>query len=439
MGTICEKSGSSWVVNMEKMLEHASPSVEMARWMQQSIYRVPEFIKKLTNEDAYQPQFVSLGPLHHGETHLQPMEEHKRRAVLHMVKRSGKPVQEFIAAISAVAGEIQGTYGELDDKWRGGNTDRFVEMMVTDGSFLLELIRKDEILTKREIDDDYAPNDPIFSERGFFVWLSQIQNDIIAMENQLPLVVLQKLLAVQRGTSPSDEDINGMVLRLLDRPFEEGMDSQLGLHFLDLYHRSYCGVRPRCEASFDDNDYEPCTHCAAELSEAGIKFKKINTDNIHGIDFENGVLSMPQLQFYDDTEIIYLNLMAFEWLHPDAEDNVVSYISFMDDVIESEKDVALLRTHGLFENMVGSDKKVVEIFNILTKLARPQDTGSRLGHLNKKMNAHCKKRRNKWRAIFVNTYLSNPWVFISLMAAIILLVATLLQTVYTIVPFYTRG
>jgi len=55
-----------------------------------------------------------------------------------------------------------------------------------------------------------------------------------------------------------------------------------------------------------------------------------------------------------------------------------------------------------------------------------------------KVNDHCRKRRNKWRAMFMNNYLSNPWVFISLVAAIILLIATIMQTIYTVVPFYTR-
>jgi hypothetical protein len=55
-----EENGScrSWVVDIEKMVEQANPSVEMARWKQRSIYRVPEFMKKITNRDAYEPQFV---------------------------------------------------------------------------------------------------------------------------------------------------------------------------------------------------------------------------------------------------------------------------------------------------------------------------------------------------------------------------------------------
>ncbi|RLM69736.1 hypothetical protein C2845_PM17G10790 [Panicum miliaceum] len=104
---------------MEKLLEDTRPSVEMARWKQRSIYRAPEWIKKMTNRDAYQPQLVSPGPLHQGEPHLLPMEEHKRRAVLHMVKRAGKPLAEFVAAIEEVADELEAAYHDLDDIWRG--------------------------------------------------------------------------------------------------------------------------------------------------------------------------------------------------------------------------------------------------------------------------------------------------------------------------------
>jgi len=226
-----------------------------------------------------------------------------------------------------------------------------------------------------------------------------------------------------------------MVRSLLDVPFFEEDVEKLGLHFLDIYHKQYCGTTPHWEGS---DKYEPRTPSAVELSEAGIQFKKSNTRSIHDVDFENGVLSMPLFTFHNQTEVELLNLMAFEWLHPDAKRDVRSYISFVDKLTESERDVALLSSNGLFVNMIGSDKEVVKMFNTLTKLARMPNKGSRLGHVQWKVNAHCKKRRNKWRAMFMNNYLSNPWVFISLVAAVILLIATIMQTIYTVVPFYTR-
>ena len=44
------------------------------------------------------------------------MEQHKRRAVLHIVNRSGKHLQEFVAVIKEVVEELQGAYDDLDDK-----------------------------------------------------------------------------------------------------------------------------------------------------------------------------------------------------------------------------------------------------------------------------------------------------------------------------------
>lgn len=428
-------SSASWVVEMEKLLEDSRPSVEMACWDQRAIYRVPEFIKMMTKRAAYQPQFVSLGPLHHGEPHLSPMEEHKRRAVLHMVNWAGKPLAEFVAAIEEVADELEATYDDLDDRWRGVNRGSFVQMMVTDGCFLIELLNIDQ--SPEYKNTDYADNDPIFSRSSFINLWSIMKNDMIAMENQIPLVVLQRILFVARNGKPlSAGEINNMVRSLLDVPlFEEGVE-KLGLHFLDIYHKQYCGTTPHWEGS---DKYEPRTPSAVELSEAGIQFEKTNTENIHDVDFVNGVLRMPLLKFHDHTEVELLNLMAFEWLHPDAKHDVGSYISFVDKLTESERDVALLRSKGLFVNMIGSDKGVVEMFNTLTELANTPDEGSKLGYVQWKVNDHCRKRRNKWRAMFMNNYLSNPWVFISLVAAVILLIATIMQTIYTIVPFYTKG
>ena len=54
------------------------------------------------------------------------------------------------------------------------------------------------------------------------------------------------------------------------------------------------------------------------------------------------------------------------------------------------------------------------------------------------MKDHCKKHRNKWSAIFMNNYLSDPEMFISLVGAVLLLIATIMQTICTIVPFYTN-
>ena len=190
-------STCSWVVEMEKTIRdmNIDPAVEMARWKRHSIYRVPERIKNLHNSKSYQPELVSLGPFHHGDPELLPMEEHKRRAVVHLVKRSGKPLRQFVAAVAEVTQQLQDAYKDLGGEWRGPeNSERFVELMVTDGCFLVEAMRMDALRGK--VHEDYAPNDPVFSKYGYLYLWNYIQSDMVVVENQLPLLLLQRLLLV---------------------------------------------------------------------------------------------------------------------------------------------------------------------------------------------------------------------------------------------------
>ncbi|CAL4992860.1 unnamed protein product [Urochloa decumbens] len=390
---------SYWVVEMERMLECSSPSVEQQQWKQHSIYRVPEYIKNMTNRSAYRPWLVSLAPFHHGEPDLLPMEEHKRRAVLHLVKRSGKSLEAFVAAVEEVADELMDAYNELDSKWRE-DTGRFVAMMVTDGCFLLEILRM--LFYFDQKDYDYAPNDP------------------------------------------DAQAIGKLVLFFLDSSSES---TEGGLHPLDILHRSFCGFQQHehidilgePEGSNKERiEWDITMPSAVDLSEAGIHFQRSKTDKAHDINFKNGVLSMPQIVVRDSTEKELLNLMAFERLHGSAGSRAIAFMTFMDNIIDSERDVALLKSKGIITNLLSSDKEAAKLFNTMGKgaLLPPY---SHLYKVRRMVNAHCSKRRNKWRASFVKTYLSNPWVFMSLVAAVILLVATLMQTVYTVVPFYTKS
>ncbi|MFS9531491.1 hypothetical protein Q6247_25270, partial [Klebsiella pneumoniae] len=106
---------------------------------------------------------------------------------------------------------------------------------------------------------------------------------------------------------------------------------------------------------------------AAELSEAGIHFEMSATKRVSDIDFENGVLRMPLVGVYDETEKNYLNMMAFELLHRYAGNDVTDYIIFMDNIINSERDVKLLRSKGLIKSGLGSDMEVARLFNTLSK------------------------------------------------------------------------
>ncbi|VAH67827.1 unnamed protein product [Triticum turgidum subsp. durum] len=47
-----------------------------------------------------------------------------------------------------------------------------------------------------KVHEEYAPNDPVFSKYGYLYLWNYIQSDMVVVENQLPLLLLQRLLIV---------------------------------------------------------------------------------------------------------------------------------------------------------------------------------------------------------------------------------------------------
>lgn len=200
-----EATSDSWVMEMDLMIGDTDRSTEMKKWSKRYIYRVPAWIKNLHPDrhshtsDPYRPQLVSLGPFHHGVSDLVGMEVHKHRAVAHLVKRSGKQLSEFTGAVRAVENQLWDAYEDLGPEWKG---ERFVKLMVTDGCFLLELLGMMIGGIEGNLPEDYPPTDPIFSNHGNLHLWDTLERDMLVMENQLPLLLLHTIVAIQRGEPP---------------------------------------------------------------------------------------------------------------------------------------------------------------------------------------------------------------------------------------------
>jgi hypothetical protein len=195
-GLSMEDATEAWYVEIHGGLDKPLLETEQARWMAHCIYRVPACFRDFRSK-AYTPQVVSLGPFHHGYPNLLPMEEHKRRAVRHVVRRAGVSARVLVAAVDEVAEQLQCSYMDLGGEWKGRGRSRFLQMMVADGCFLLEVMRT---AAGNQV-GDYAPNDPIFSRHGLLYTAPNIRRDMIIIENQLPLLVLQRITTVESGNS----------------------------------------------------------------------------------------------------------------------------------------------------------------------------------------------------------------------------------------------
>ncbi|KAF7082267.1 hypothetical protein CFC21_086141 [Triticum aestivum] len=425
-----------WVVDVEKKLKEADKSAEMSRWERHCIYRVPPCMTNIKSK-AYQPQVVSLGPFHHGDRDLRPMEEHKYRALRQLLQRADRTFDELVHGVEDVAEQLEGAYMDLDSEWRAndGGRERFLAMMIFDGCFLLEVMRCTAADGKQV--GDYAHNDPIFSRHGILYMVPYIRRDMLMLENQLPLLLLQKLVEVESGKPPNDDFINRMVLKFLAQSSGQlppGIG--LGLHPLDVFRRSMLASKCHKIRNLPEMEEDNAIiRSAVELYEAGIQFKPSKTLSLHDIRFQGGTLSMPTVSVDDSTEYMFLNMMAFERLHAGAGNDVTGYVFFMDNIIDSAKDVALLSSKGIIQNAIGSDQAVAKLFNTISRDV-VLEPNSALDAVQRQVNGYFRQPWNIWRANLIHTYFRSPWAFLSLAAAVFLLGMTVMQTVYTVLQFY---
>ncbi|KAL5732325.1 hypothetical protein ACOSQ2_032017 [Xanthoceras sorbifolium] len=422
---------TTWVIQVQEKLEHVvDAETEISQWNQRSIYKIPACVIDL-NKKAYRPQIVSFGPYHHGEAHLQPMEEHKQRALLHFLKRSGKPLESFVDSLQQVVEDLKNSYDLLDLKWQNG-TEEFLQMMLLDGCFMLEIL-----CTSTHSYEDYVHNDPIFGSHGKLYIMPYIKRDMLMLENQLPMLVLEKLVAVETDNT-KDEYVNKLIIKFCS-PGTHVSTMGKCLHVLDVYRKSLIHQeqprkksrhrhRLRCSDGDGDDHIIPT---ATELHEAGIRFSRSHSRSLKDITFKNGVLKLPLVVIDDAAESMFLNLMAFERFHIGAGNEITSYIFFMDNLIDNEKDVTLLQSSGIIQNVMGSDKALAKLFNSLSNDIT-LDPESNLNVVHKQVNKYWKKPWNAWRANLMHTYFRNPWAILSVIAAVFLFALTIVQTVYTV-------
>ncbi|CAN0863946.1 UPF0481 protein At3g47200, partial [Linum grandiflorum] len=457
---------SDWIISITGKLNQAKSDDDSSSWERFSIYRVPHYLRE-EDDKAYAPQLVSLGPYHHGKKRLRPMERHKWRCLNRVLARTGHEIGIYLESVKELEDRARSCYEGSNSNSIGLSSNEFVEMMVLDGCFVIELLRG-ACFGFREL--GYSRNDPVFAMRGS---MHSIQRDMIMLENQIPLFVLDKLMGIQMNDFEQKGLIGKLAIRFFDplMPTDEPLsksdrtrlESSLrrnvsnfdplsdiggGLHCLDVFRRSLLrpGTEPvpriwiRKRSNGDgrvvDKRRQQLIHCAIELKEAGIKFRRRKTDRFWDIKFKNGVLRMPRILIHDGTKSLFLNLIAFEQCHLDCNNDITSYVIFMDNLINSNEDVAYLHYCGIVEHWLGSDAEVADLFNRLCQEVVFDVNGSYLSRLSEEVNQHYNHRWNAWLASLKHKYFGNPWAIVSLFAAVVLLLLTFTQTFYGVYAYY---
>ncbi|XP_026416333.1 UPF0481 protein At3g47200-like [Papaver somniferum] len=396
-----------------------------------SIYRVHEKFRKL-NKFAYTPEMISIGPFHRGAGSLAAMEDHKLRYAHALLSRTTPigvtKLEECVAYMGRIEDEARKCYSEPIEL----TSEEFVEMMVIDGLFMIELFRKSAGEVKIERDD------PIFGN----IWgLSSLVRDLVLLENQLPMVVLNCLFNVPA----LKEELHGVSISILSLKFfdplmprgkeviQTSFSGSEGKHLLDLLGKTFHDL-PQAPKNKPKKSSWKFIPSVTELKRAGVKFAKSSTTgSFLDIKFRDGVMEIPSIIVQDQTDTLLRNLIASEQCCDGHVTYMTSYAFFMDSLINTGEDVGVLRKEGIMTNYLGDDEDVAALFNKLC--CEVTLANFYYSELCDQVNTYYKTRWHVWRATLKRDYFHSPWAIVSFVGALILVFLTLTSTLFAILSF----
>ncbi|KAM6549618.1 hypothetical protein CsatB_021294 [Cannabis sativa] len=379
---------------LENMMSH---TVSMLPKNSPCIFRVPNVLSR-HNPKAYAPNAFSFGPFHHNQPHLKATQEIKLRYLHELISRfpNTNPKTKLSELTTAIRG-IQEEARECYDGSIDMSMDEFVKVMVIDGCFLIEYFRKTEYKNL------VGKNDPIF---GVKCMSSTLYDDMILLENQIPWLVLHCLF--EKTTTPDVElSLITLVTNCFDGIFCRGVDiceevyKCENKHILDLLRNSL--ILPSSMTKQERNlstwhNEWLLIPSATVLVEAGIKFKKAeissSVPSILDIKFKNGVIEIPTLFIQDFTESLFRNLLCFEQCLPYCQELIASYLTFLDYLINTGKDVQIFSEERIIENWTDNEEAAVFLNKICSDIVM---WNFYYFDLVKDVNIYCRRRWPKYR------------------------------------------
>lgn len=166
----------------------------------------------------------------------------------------------------------------------------------------------------------------------------------------------------------------------------------------------------------------------AQLAACGVRFAPA-PEGIAGIAFDaaTATLSLPIITLDGNTEVILRNLVAYEAVAVRGPLVLARYTELMNGIIDTAKDVKILRQSGIVVNRMKSDREAADMWNGMCRAIRLSKV-PRLEGVIREVNAHRSRRAAVRARKLLKRYVFGSWRVLTLLAAVVLLVMTALQT-----------
>ncbi|KAJ9695446.1 hypothetical protein PVL29_010761 [Vitis rotundifolia] len=408
-----------------------------ARERTPSIPKIPTALKNCQNQKLqgwYKPNVISIGPYYYGGDHLQEAQKLKSGHAMKFIEESKQNRDALFLKIIKKTPELKKCYCYHNKTISDSSDEKLATIFLLDGCFLLHFINysseKDGSkllgLTNHE--------------------MTHIKQDLFLLENQLPYKVLKLLLKGAKNSNPMEEKIKDFVAS--HAPFHGGIRVKKVnpkpyhlLHYLQgiILDKPETSSPTQKQNEGDKGhrrgrlEGDSCKNIQ-ELKKVGIHFKPSPTSYLTDISFEphfgiTGCLKLPTFSMNTSTMIIFLNLIAFESSDTTSNLGVISYLCFLDSLIDRWDDVKELQAAGIIRNFVGERADVAQFFNSVCSKLVPNP--SAYDDVKEQIQNHVDRHQNctlrTWYIQSKQKYFSSPWSFIALTAAVIGLLLTGIQ------------
>ena len=472
--------GNGWREEMLTNINHIAtvpdtPTSKLKSSMGNSKISIPPdgFLK--AKQKLYRHDVLAIGPLYADLKTKSSFDDRKAHCVKKFLERHGKPeVQELIKHLIPHPNDLNKHYSSLPIKY----TSESLQLLVTiDTVFIHEflLFWSTSYLNYKPMEHDY-----LFTSFHNEVECNRVWRDLFLIGNQIPMSFLKKVAEISKmsveisneipknhrfGTNSLKDYLNHIVF--INHPFfgsqfhhrSTQANWMQTINFLNCNHLLDClyvsctqpppeptrqlinptkilvrGFQKSKKAEGSKKKYNRLPN-ASQLLKAGIRFKACE-GNISVIKYNKRKfqLDLPQIVVADNTEDILRNLLAHEQTSKEGGEFCM-YAFIMDSLIDTPDDLAILTKSHVIENLLGSDERLVQMWNDMCRNLGAQPcqrweeiTRDVMGHYN-----------SHWRILYVEfcaKFFSRPWLWISLVGAFVLLVFSLVQTIYTVLGYY---